>query len=181
MSAGSTFRPLPRVLAVLLVVLASVFAIQTQASATARGHKCQVAFTEGTRQAVQCVDFNVFWNSSGDLAVQTLGASLCQATGGDPVRCAGIKQTVTIYATNTVPSNPDAHSTSTTQACGRRIASGAQCPASRQYGYSTGAYCHTTLTYVARIRTTFDMPITGSPVTKVFEHRLPGSSICYTP
>lgn len=171
-------RPLPRAMAVLLVVLASVFATQAQASATARGHKCAVAVTEGSRQMVQCLDFNVFYNSDGDLAVQALAASLCQPPGGDPVRCAGIKQLVTIYATNTVPVNPD-DSQTTSQACGRR--GGSQCPIGRLYGYSTGAYCHKSLTYVARIRTTVDMPGTGSPFTRVFENKLSGSSFCFTP
>jgi len=165
-------RSLPRAMAVLLVVLASVFAIQTQASATARGHKCKVAVTESaepTRQMVQCLDFNVFYNSSGDLAVQTLGASLCQPPGGDPVRCAGLKQWVTL----------DHADTTTSQACGRR--GGSQCPVGRLYGYSTGYYCHKELTYVARITTTVDMPGTGSPFTRSFEHTLSGSSLCFAP
>ncbi|GAA4607824.1 hypothetical protein GCM10023107_83480 [Actinoplanes octamycinicus] len=179
MSPRAVHRRVSQTIAVLLAAAAAVFAIQTSAGATARGHKCKVAVTEGSRQMVQCLDFNVFWNSEGDLAVQTLGASICQPPGGDPVPCAGIRQLVTLYATNTVPSNPDDDSTTRTQVCGWRGGNG--CPRGRFFGYSSGGYCHRTLTYVARIRTTVDMPGTGSPFTRVFENRISGTDICYTP
>jgi hypothetical protein len=164
-----------RAAAVLLLVLAAVFAIPGQANAQTKGHTCQSIVIQGARQAVQCVDFNVFLNSAGDLAVQALGSSLCQQypppTDNPTKRCAGILQYVSVYP---VLGHPD--DTMTVQACG--YAGGGQCPAGRLYGYSTGAYCKSNQSYTAYVSTIVDMPITGDKFSKTLRISLSGSKLC---
>ncbi|MEU4560642.1 hypothetical protein AB0F72_19875 [Actinoplanes sp. NPDC023936] len=160
-------RPVPRVVAVLLIVLAALIVMPSRADAQVKGHTCRVIATEGNRQSVQCINFNVFLNSEGDLAVQALGESLCQDLLQDKViRCAGIHQTVTV----------ETSSTARTQVCGR--AGGSQCPAGRLYGYSSGVYCLRTLTYSVKVRTVVDMPASGNQWIKTTEISMAGSTLC---
>ncbi|MET0424932.1 MAG: hypothetical protein ABW046_13700, partial [Actinoplanes sp.] len=155
----TSIRPawLLRVAVVVITLLAGVGVAAAPAQAVSLSHYCEEIYGEPSPvnsaryEAVQCIDLDIFLNSSGKFAVRALGSSLCQTGTGSLLTCRGLSMNVLVWDQTANISYATVHK------CG--TLGGAACPsAGRRFGYSPGVYCYPSHRYTVELRTQVVMP-----------------------